>query len=61
MKPDYSKYSVIISSAMTGEIIGVIKMNRLLSETISEMVRDYFYDDLINNKEGLLIKYGING
>ena len=51
---------VVVSSALTGEIIDVIKCRRLMKETIAEHIRDLFYYDMINSEEGLLIKFGID-
>ena len=60
MRPDYDKKVVVVSSALTGDIVDCIKMSRLCKETVADHVRDLFYYDMINNEEGLLIKFGID-
>lgn len=60
MKPDLSRQVVIVSDALTGDIVDCIKTERLLKETISDHVRDLFYYDYINNQHGILVKFGID-
>lgn len=49
---------IIISDALNGEIIDNINQEIYEDVTICDMVRDIFYNYVIENEHGLLIKVG---
>lgn len=49
---------IIISDALTGEIIDNIDQEVYEIDTICNMVRDVFFNYTINNEHGILVKVG---
>lgn len=50
--------SLIISDCITGEVIDVIPYDLYNEITIKEMLYDIYYEYVVRNEHGYMVKYG---